>query len=342
MHRILIDTLLALSLCSFWASSAFSDALPLSTPDPFDIEYPDDEEPTKAEIELGKMLFFDQRLSEDQTISCASCHEPEIGLGDGLKTSVGIRKSILKRNSPHLYNLAWNVSFFWDGRVSTLEEQVLEPIEDQNEMDMNLESLVSRLRSIPGYVRIFQEVYGKKITKEGIAYSLASFLRSLQSTDSPFDRYMKGETDAISPAAIRGKKLFEGKARCLQCHDGANLTDNSFHNLGMEDEDLGRGPVVRDSTLNGAFKTPGLRNVLLSAPYMHDGSLGTLEEVLEFYNRGGGPSKNKSPLLRPLSLTKTEIVDLMAFLGALTDPVPIEIPTLPPSEEIFQISPGNQ
>ncbi|MBT3784721.1 hypothetical protein HOF92_07065 [bacterium] len=302
----------------------------LGTPDPYEIEYPDDQEPSDELVHLGKLLFFDTRLSKDRTVSCVSCHQPALGFGDGLGKRPGLSGSLLKRNSPHLYNLAWNFVFFWDGQSASLEEQVLAPIQDANEMNMNLDKLISRITLVPGYPGLFKKAFGDEgVSKQRIASSLASFVRSIQSTNSAFDRFLAGDSKAMTAEALQGKELFEGKAQCITCHDGPNFTDNSFHHLGIEDGDQGRGAVVKDSTLNGAFKTPGLRNTILTSPYMHDGSLGTLEEVLDFYNKGGGPSPAKSPLVRPLGLTRTEILSILAFLGSLTDPVEIDVPALP-------------
>ncbi|WP_144392909.1 cytochrome-c peroxidase [Pleionea sediminis] len=303
---------------------------PLGTPDPDYIEYPYGEPPSEAEVELGKKLFFDPRLSVNESQSCATCHNPDLGFSDGVKFSFGANGKKLERHTPHLYNLAWNVIFAWDGRDMTLEEQALGPIESKAEMGMSLTILPQRLGSIPGYKKLFKEVYNsEEITAELVTQAIAAFERTIISNNSPFDKYIAGDKNAMSPAAIRGLELFKGKARCTECHDGENFTDNSFHNLGIKGDDPGRAKIINDDSLFGAFKTPGLRNIALSPPYMHDGSKATLEEVMEFYNRGGDGAKNTSNVIKPLNLTKQEIYDLVAFMGALTDPVIIERPSLP-------------
>ena len=322
-------------ILSFLATLLFSFALfgvePLGVPDRDDIEYPDDEEPTKEEIELGKTLFFDHRLSVNDKQSCASCHNPELGFSDGLKFSLGTMGEKVGRNTPQIYNLAWNVTFFWDGRAPTLEDQALGPIEAAGEMNMPLDKLIPKLKKIKGYHPLFEAAYGKdSITKENIGKAIAAFERTIIVDDTPFDRFMKGDKNAISPDAINGLALFQGKARCIQCHDGPNFTDNSFHNIGIKGDDIGRGKHMKnDRTLDGAFKTPGLRNIIFSAPYMHDGSEATLEDVVRFYNKGGDDVKNKSKLIVPLNLTEKEIMDIVAFMGTLTQPIEIKRPELP-------------
>ncbi len=311
------------------ASSVASAEVPIGTPDVSDIEYPDDESPGLAEIELGKILFFDPRLSVNHNQSCATCHNPDLGFGDGLEKGIGTTGQELGRNTPHLYNLAWSVVFFWDGRAGSLEEQALLPIQSKEEMGMQLDLLVSRLNDVGEYRKRFKDVYGvEEISADEVGKAIAAFERSIITNNSPFDRYMAGDKNAMGPAAIRGMKLFQNKARCTQCHDGSNFTDDSFHNLGVS-KDVGRAAIVNDKTLTGAFKTPGLRNVTLTGPYMHDGSLGSLVEVIEFYNQGGGANKNLDKLMKPLNLTDEEIMDLLAFLGALTDPVEITRPPIP-------------
>ena len=255
----------------------------------------------------------------------------QLGFGDGLQFSLGTMGEAVGRNTPHIYNLAWNVTFFWDGRSPTLEHQALGPIEAGGEMNMPLPKLVERLKGIKGYQSLFKKAYGAdSINSENIGRAIAAFERTIIVDDTAFDRYMKGDKNAMSPDAINGKTLFETKARCILCHDGANFTDNSFHNIGVKGDDIGRGKFMKnDRTLDGAFKTPGLRNIIFSAPYMHDGSEKTLEDVVRFYNKGGLDVKNKSKLMVPLNLTEKEIMDIVAFLGCLTQPIKIERPELP-------------
>ncbi|WP_089720572.1 cytochrome-c peroxidase [Candidatus Entotheonella palauensis] len=326
----LVLALLALVLFTAGSAALSQAAEPLGVPDREDIEYPDDEPPSDAELELGKTLFFDPRLSGNNRLSCASCHNPDLGFGDGLALGLGTQGNRLTRHTPHLYNLAWNTAFLWDGGAESLEEQVLEPIAARNEMSMPLDRLMVKLSRVPYYRNAFAKVYPEAgLIPETIARAIAAFERTLISDNSPFDRYMKGDPNAMSAAAIRGMKLFEGKANCIACHSGPNFTNESFHNLGLGDEDPARAAIVADDTLRGAFKTPGLRNVLLTAPYMHDGSLATLEAVVQFYNAGERKGATTSKLIKPLHLSETEIFDLVAFLGALTDPVIVARPEIP-------------
>lgn len=304
---------------------------PLATPNPAEIEYPDDEVAGPREVALGRQLFFETRLSLNIDISCASCHNSNLGFGDGLKKSMGSGKQPLARHTPSLYNLAWNHVFLWDGEARTLEEQVLMPVVASAEMNLPIAVLEQRLMKIAWYRQEFSVVYGEQtIKKDQIALALAAYLRTLVSTNAAFDRYLSGDKYAMSPEAIRGLALFEGKAECHLCHDGANFSDESFHSLGIDDKDLGRGGVIKEASMNHRFKTPGLRSIAQSEPYMHDGSLATLESVVRFYNNGGGPAAHKDRLIRKLNLSEREVADLIAFLGALnsnetyTKPAPIE------------------
>ncbi len=320
-----------LFLGSFLLARIVAAAAPLGTPDSRDIIYPDDEPPSAAEVELGKLLFFDPRLSLNNNLSCAGCHNPDLGFGDGLALSRGTDGELLPRHTSSLYNLAWGSVFFWDGRATSLEEQALMPISAVQEMNLPTEVLLSRLSAVEAYRHAFAGVYGTDgITAANVGRAIAAFERTLVVDSTPFDRYMAGDLQAMGAAAVRGLALFRGKAECINCHDGPNFTDESFHNIGLgRRHDPGRGGVIDEPTLHGAFKTPGLRNVVLSAPYMHDGSIGTLEEVLHFYNRGGDQAENRSSLIRPLGLDAGEIEDLLAFLGALTQPLSIERPRIP-------------
>lgn len=303
---------------------------PLGVPDLEDIEYPDGQPPSKGLIDLGKVLFFDTRLSNNDNISCASCHNPDLGFGEGIASGVGTTGNRLGRNTPHLYNLAWNSIFFWDGRSGSLEDQALGPIAAGGEMNMPLGKLVGKLKKVPSYIKAFDELFpGSGITKENLAKAIAAFERTIITRNSAFDRYMQGDKAAMSPAAVRGKALFEGKANCIACHGGANFTDESFHNIGIGDDDPGRAKIVPGAFAKGAFKTPGLRNVLLTAPYMHDGSHKNLEEVIRHYNNAGSRGNGMSPEIKPLHLREQEIFDLVAFLGALTEHLNIERPEIP-------------
>lgn len=300
----------------------------LGTPDVDDIEYPDDEPHSPREIELGKTLYFDTRLSKNKNQSCATCHNPELGLSDGLAKGIGSSGDIMGRNAPHVYNLAWGSTFFWDGRASTLEEQALGPIVSDVEMQMSAEDVLERLQAVPFYKQEFAEIYGE-LNFENLGRAIAAFERTLISDNSPFDQYIAGNKSALSPSAERGLALFVGKGNCVKCHDGENFTDDSFHNIGINSGDPGRFVIDPQPELKGAFKTPGLRNILFSAPYMHDGSLASLEQVVEHYNGGAASVANVSPLIEPLQLTPQEKADLVAFMAALSDPVVIERPVLP-------------
>lgn len=314
-------------LCLSMLANATSN---LGTPDVDDIEYPDDDAPSAQEVELGKVLFFDTRLSINEKQSCATCHNPDLGFGDGVAAGSGTMGNTLGRNTPHIYNLAWSSIFMWDGRKASLEEQALGPIEAAGEMNMPLNILLPRLNEVPFYQQEFKAIYGSSIiTKETLGKAIAAFERSIISDNSPFDQYLAGNKNAMSPEAIRGLALFASKANCTRCHDGANFTDDSFHNIGVIGNDEGREAIVSSPGMKGAFKTPGLRNTLLTAPYMHNGSLASLEEVIRFYNKGGEQVEGRSKLIEPLKLSELEIQELVAFLGALTDPIVIERPSIP-------------
>ncbi len=305
-------------------------AADLATPDVDDIEYPDDEEPSELEITLGKTLFFDTRLSINKKQSCASCHNPDLGFSDGMASGVGAMGGDLGRNTPHIYNLAWGSAMFWDGRMETLEQQALGPIEAAGEMNMPLNLLLPRLKAVKYYRETFDAVYGADgLTKLTLGRAIAAFERTIISTDSPFDRYLAGNKTAMSDSQIRGLKLFKGKGNCIDCHDGANFTDDSYHNIGVGDADPGRAGFSGEESMTGAFKTPGLRNIVFSAPYLHDGSAASLEEVIDLYNMGGKSKKHLDKLIKPLGLTKQDKFDLISFLGALSSPVLIQRPDIP-------------
>lgn len=327
-------------LCAILSSSALAVSLmgsanimafePLATPDVDDMVFYDDEENTAQEVELGRILFFDTRLSINRNQSCATCHDPNKGFGDGLAKGKGTMGNALGRNTPHIYNLGWSSIFMWDGREPTLESQALGPIKSSDEMMLPITQLLSRLNEVPAYRKLFKEAYGvDTIGEEEVGRAMAAFERTIIVDDTPFDRYLAGDKKAMTPAAVRGLKLYQDKARCVLCHDGANFTDDSFHSLGMTDGDIGRAKISGDKTQTGAFKTPGLRNTEFTAPYMHDGSLATLMEVIEFYDQGGGGAKHTDPLVKPLKLTQTEKEDLVAFLKALSQPLEIAVPDIP-------------
>jgi cytochrome c peroxidase len=300
---------------------------------PEHIPYPEDNALSDARVELGRALFFDPRLSSSGITSCATCHNPGFDWGDRLPVAVGAGMKPLARRTPTILNLAWGELLFWDGRAETLEDQALGPIQSPDEMNMDLEAMVSTVEDIGGYRELFAEAYpDEPIAKETVAKAIASFERTVVSGTAPFDRWVAGDEQALSPAARRGFDLFDGKANCSSCHAGWRFTDDSFHDVGVETSDIGRGKLFPGvPPLQHAFKTPTLRNVDRRAPYMHNGTEPSLRDVIELYDRGGRVKRESlSEEIRPLELSDAEKGDLLAFLGALSseDP-PVSIPTLP-------------
>jgi len=299
---------------------------------------PADNPQTDAKIRLGQALYFDPRLSADNTISCATCHDPKTAWANHNPTDTGIGGQVGDRNSGTILDSAHMKFQFWDGRAASLEEQALGPIHNPIEMGETLENVVRKLEAIPWYRDMFFTVFGTGVTTDGIAKAIAAFERIVVSGPSPYDRYLAGDREAMGPAAVRGLRLFNGKGHCTPCHSGPAFSDQSFHNLGVGMDsahpDLGREKHTGDPLDRGKFKTPGLRNVALTGPYLHDGSEATLMEVIELYNRGGVPNSDLDPLMLPLSLTSREKQDLVAFLEALTGTLPaIEAPPLPPGAQ---------
>lgn len=300
------------------------------------VPVPEDNPQTPAKIELGKMLFFDPRLSGNGHWACATCHNPALSFTDGLPRGLGFLERELGRHTPTLLNVAYYTSQFWDGRAATLEEQATMPILSMAEMNITQDEVEKRLNSITGYRKRFQKVFGDLPSLDLMGKAIAAFERTLVTGDSRFDRYMKGDKQALTDEEKRGLLLFIGKASCSQCHNGPIFSDNKFHNIGTKHVgplavDLGRMAVSNDPKDMHAFKTPGLRHIALTPPYMHDGILNTLEEVVEFYDKGGENMMNKSPKIVPLKLTKQEKADLVAFMRALTseDLLVVAIPQLP-------------
>jgi cytochrome c peroxidase len=285
------------------------------------IPVPEDNPRTAQKIELGRELFFDERLSRNQTVACATCHDPARALTDGRPVAIGVNQRAGSRNVPTLFNRAYGRAFFWDGRVQALEDQPLQAITNRNEMDLTLGQLVERLNvltirseqtqappsalspvgrsdgergiPVPGedkgattYRQRFEEVFGEKPTPQNTAKALATFVRTLLSGNAPFDHFEHGDQTALSPSARRGLQIFRGKGNCIACHSGPLFSDEDFHNTGVswdkEPLDLGRYEVTKRDADRGRFKTPTLRNVALTAPYMHNGSLATLEDVVAF------------------------------------------------------------
>ncbi|MCK6555356.1 cytochrome-c peroxidase [Candidatus Binatia bacterium] len=282
---------------------------------------------TAAKIELGKLLYNDPRLSKDNTVSCASCHSPYHGFADPKAVSLGVGSLPGGRNSPTVINRLFSKEQFWDGRAADLEEQAHGPLTNPVEMAMPSHAeVVKKVQAIKGYGPYFQKAFGtSEVTMPRIAQAIASYERTVVSGNSPYDRYVAGDQSAMSAAAVRGMTAFLGKGRCVTCHSGFNFTDERYHNLGVGMDkpkpDLGRNDRTRNDTDKGAFKTPTLRNIVETAPYMHDGSEATLMEVVELYDRGGVKNANLSPLIVPLSLTPQEKRDLVDFMLALSGDV---------------------
>ena len=278
------------------------------------VPHPKDNPPTAEKISLGKQLFFDGRLSADNKVSCASCHDPAKGYSNGDQFATGVEGQKGGRNSPTIINSAYAKLQFWDGRAQSLEDQAMGPVQNPIEMKMTAEAVVAKLNAIEGYKKQFQQVFGSDVTSDGLAKAIAAYERTVLSGDAPYDKFKAGDKAALSEAAARGMKLFFGKANCSACHAGASFTDNSFHNIGVPGTDEGRTAINKSAGDKGAFKTPTLREIARTAPYMHDGSLKTLEEVVAHYNKGGTPHPQLDEELFPLKLTDAQVADLVAFL----------------------------
>lgn len=301
------------------------------------VPIPADNPQTPAKVELGKMLFFDPRLSANDHWACATCHSPSFGYGDGLPRSLGFGdEKELDRHSPTVINIAYNTVQFWDGRAATMEDQATGPIVASREMNSNPQQMIEEITDIPYYNEKFKEVFGSGPSMKNVGKAIASFERTIVTGESKFDRYEKGDKKALTDQEKGGLIMFISKAACTQCHNGPNFTDNTFHNLGVPQEgpakeDVGRFAVTKDPKDKGAFKVPTLRNISMTPPYMHTGVFNTLDEVVEFYNQGGGAHPNKSPKIVKLNMTDSEKKDLVAFLKTLTGELPqIVPPQLPP------------
>jgi cytochrome c peroxidase len=306
---------------------------PLLVPLPAEVPAPKDNPTTPQKVALGKQLFFDPRLSGDNKTSCASCHDPKKAFGDGLPRAKGRGGQSLSRNTPTLLNAGFYSTYLWDGRAKSMEEQALLPIQSPDEMNQDLDEMERELSAVPGYVKQFQAVFGGKVTRDGIAKALAAFQRTLVTKPSPLDRYLRGEKDALSDQAKEGMRLFLGDAGCVRCHRGPLLSDGKFYRLGVGLHDRGRGAVTGKTDDNDKFRTPTLRNIAQTGPYMHDGSQQTLSDVVTFYYRGvpspasGVPPLDVAPLL---GQSFSEIPALVAFLESLTGEAPdIAPPQLP-------------
>lgn len=299
---------------------------PLGLPDVF---WPEDNPYTPEKRELGWLLYFDPRLSSDHTVSCASCHSPQHAYADGAPVSTGIKKQKGGRSAPTVINRAFSTEQFWDGRAASLEEQAKGPLANPIEMTTLTDAAAAHkacvdcLRGIPGYVVRFEKVFGTRdFTIDHVAQAIATFERTVLSGNAPFDKYKAGDKKAMSPEQVRGMNVFLQKAQCDRCHIGFNFTDGSYMNIGIGMDkpkpDLGRYNVSKKEEDKGAFKTPTLREIEHTAPYMHDGSLKTLEEVVEHYDKGGIKNQWLNAQMKPLKLTKQDKSDLVAFMKALS------------------------
>jgi cytochrome c peroxidase len=348
-----IGTLVAFTAVALAAAHAQSRGpeLPRGLPaDLWEVLVPPDNPVTPEKVALGRQLYFDKRLSLDGTISCASCHDPAQGFADGRRVSDGIGGRKGARNAPTVLNAMFNEFQFWDGRAASLEEQAKGPMTNPVEMGFASHAdLVLGLRATRVYDAEFQKIFGREMNIEDVVAAIAAFERTVVSGDSDFDRFMAGDNAALSESAQRGWDLWNGKARCNTCHPFGdatpNFSDNKFHNIGVAAKELdftslarqaaavadpaqlafhpghtelGRYVVTRQPKDIGAFKTPGLRDVALTAPYMHDGSEATLVDVVSFYDRGGEPNPYLDGGIVPLKLTEQEKKDLVAFMESLT------------------------
>ncbi len=355
-QRAVANTLRTVVLSVLGWSVSAQAAAPLPTPEQVKavighlgpVPVPKDNPLSAAKVALGRKLFTDRRLSADSSRSCQDCHLPEHGFAVAVAVGPAYPTQHERRNSPTLINVAYNRPLIWDGRAPDLDRQALGPVKNILHMNNNVDLLAEQLKVDSEYPAEFAKAFGDaEITGERIGHAIASYERTLVFDDSPLDRYMDGDAHALDAAQNRGMGLFFGKGGCIQCHRGADLTDNQFHDLGVPDEaivsdpqvlaairfdakrtglhdwaqlrhDPGRELATKDPADRGKFRTMGLRNIESSAPYMHNGALATLDAVVAFYNRGGGDDPHKSPLLKPLGLSAGEQSDLVAFLRALT------------------------
>jgi len=287
------------------------------------VVWPRDNPYTPEKAALGRLLYFDPRLSADGTVSCATCHNPKYAFTDGAAVSTGIRGQKGNRSAPTVINRAYSLAQFWDGRASTLEEQAKGPMANPIEMGSTHIGIVENLKKIKGYRTLFAAAFDTDdITIDRAAQAITTFERTIMSGNSPYDRYRAGQKAAMTSSQVRGHDVFLNKAKCDACHEGVNFTSNMYANLGIgadkPDPDVGRYAVTHDPKDWGAFKTPTLREIARTAPYMHDGSLKTLEEVVEHYDKGGTPNRNLDQRIKSLHLTDQNKKDLVAFLNALS------------------------
>ena len=325
MRQLFVRLIACVSLILCPVSEAFAEFRP-----PLGLDLyrpiPEDNPLTADKVTLGQKLFADKILSRNRKLACKGCHQPKKAFTDGRPRAVGVYGRQGNRSVPTLVNRAYGRVFFWDGRTSTLEEQVIKPIESDSEMDMTVDEAVERLRTKKRYRKLFQQAFGREVNGEDLARALANYVRTIYSDDSPFDRYIYGDRNALSAQQRRGLRIFRGKGNCTSCHIGPTFTDEEFHNTGVawrdgKLQDEGRFAVTSEPNHKGAFKTPTLREVARTAPYMHDGSLATLEDVIDFYSDGGRENPNRDPEIRLLKLNGGEKAALIAFLRSLSGQV---------------------
>ncbi|HEX6883367.1 MAG TPA: cytochrome c peroxidase [Planctomycetota bacterium] len=311
----------ALALLALLLAQEATDATPTGTPLGLPLR-PGADAREAGLAELGARLFVEPRLSADGSVSCAACHRAEHHFADAEPLSRGAHGRRTERNTPTLVNRAYGTRFMWDGRAATLEEQVLLPIENPLEMDLPLPRALALLAADPGYRADFERLLGRAPDAEGLGQALAAHVRTLVLGDSPVDRFRAGDFEALDDAARAGLWFYESRGRCWRCHSGPNFSDEDFHNTGVGAVDgapeAGRAAITGQAADRGRFKTPTLRGVALTAPYMHDGSLATLEEVVEFYRQGGRPNDNLDPALASLEMSAQDAGNLLAFLRALS------------------------
>jgi cytochrome c peroxidase len=350
MKRIFFVTVSACGLILLAAALRAADDWPRGLPkDLWEILVPPENPQTPEKVALGRKLFFEKRLSKDGTVSCATCHDPAHGFAEPDRVSEGVGGKKGARNAPTVLNAVFYELQFWDGRAATLEEQAKGPMTNPVEMALeNHDAAVAALKTA-GYAPEFQRVFGRDVTIDDVAAAIAAFERTVISGDSAFDRFMAGDKSAMSESAQRGWALWNGKARCNTCHPFGdttpNFSDNKFHNIGVAAKgrdfgalarqaasagdptqlafhpdftELGRFVVTKQPKDIGAFKTPGVRDIALTAPYMHDGSEATLLDVVNFYDKGGEPNPYLDGGIVPLKLTDQEKQDLLAFMESLT------------------------
>jgi cytochrome c peroxidase len=328
MRKPSIIAILGISVMLVPALSHGADTTPIETlkagyARPSSVPYPVDNPYSADKAALGERLFFDVRLSGDNRIACASCHDPLLSWSDGLSRGLGHVGIVLARRTPTILNAAWIAPLMWDGRKEQLEDQALVPMAGATEMNQDVDRLAAKLAAIRSYDQAFELSFpGEGLTLQTVAKALATYERTIVSPVTPFDRWVAGDETAISESAKRGFVLFNTTANCAACHSGWNFTDNGFHDIGLPDDDLGRAEILGLPSMEHAFKTPTLRDVSRRGPYMHDGSLPTLSAVMDHYRKGGLQRPSLSDDMRPLDLDAGAERDLIEFLTTLTDAPP--------------------